>query len=150
VKPQTQLDGFIDKYTPEIAVTARALLDRLKVRVPGASILVYDNYNALAIGFAADDRAGTVVLSIALYPKWINLFFMRGIELDDPAGLLKGEGSRVRHIPKVTADLLADERVDRLIGQALAIAHPPIDPAATGKLIVKSISAKQRPRRPSA
>src|SRR3954453_23272975 len=119
---QRQLDGFIDKFTPAVAANARALMDRLEARIPGATILVYDNYNAIAIGFAADDRASSVVLSIALYPKWINLFFMRGIELDDPHGLLKGEGSKVRHIPKVTAETLDDERINTMIDQALAIA----------------------------
>ena len=48
-----QLDAFIDKYTPEVAALTRALLARMKARMPGAAILVYDNYNALAIGFAA-------------------------------------------------------------------------------------------------
>src|ERR1700755_3300437 len=130
--PERQLDGFIDKFTPEVAAIARALLTRLRKRVPGATVLVYDNYNALAIGFAANDRAGSVVLSIALYPKWINLFFLRGIELEDPFGLLKGGGSKVRHIPKVTAESLDDERIDALIQQALAIAEPPIDSRAAG------------------
>ena len=148
--PQTQLDGFIDKFTPGLAECGHALLERLKRRLPGATILVYDNYNALAIGFAAEDRAGTVVLSIALYPKWINLFFLRGVELEDPHGLLKGEGSKVRHIPKVTAGSLDDERIDALIEQALAIAQPPINPQASSRFVIKSISARQRPRRPKA
>ncbi len=144
---ERQLDGFIDKFSPEIAANARALLARLRVRVPGATILVYDNYNALAIGFSAGDRAGGVVLSIALYPRWINLFFMRGIELADPHNLLKGAGSRVRHVPAVSVASLDDPRADALIAEALAIASPPIDPAAPPRLVIKSISAKQRPRR---
>lgn len=146
---QRQLDGFLDKFPPEVAANGRELIDRLKQRVPGATILVYDNYNALAIGFAANDRAGSAVLSIALYPKWINLFFLRGVELDDPHGLLCGDGSRVRHIPRVDVGSLDDGRIDALIGQALAIATPPIDPLAEDGLVIKSISAKQRPRRPT-
>lgn len=140
------LDAFLDKYSAQIACDGRALLDRLQDRIPGASILVYDNYNALAIGFASSDRASTVVLSIALYPQWINLFFMRGVELGDPHGLLRGEGSRVRHIPRVTADSLDDPRIEALITDALAIADPPIDPSAQGSMIIKSISKRQRPR----
>jgi hypothetical protein len=148
VDEQTQLDGFIDRYSPEVAGTARALLARLRARIPGATVMVYDNYNALAIGFAAVDKVSTVVLSIALYPKWVNLFFLRGTDLDDPDGLLKGEGSRVRHIPRVAADVVEDERIEALIEQALARAGPPIDPQASGALIIKSVSARQRPRRP--
>lgn len=144
---QARLDGFIDKFSPEVAAEARALLAKLEARLPGASILVYDNYNALAIGFSAADRAGAVVLSIALYPRWINLFFMHGVALDDPHHLLRGEGSRVRHVPKVSAATLDDPRIDALIDAALAIAAPPMDPFAPGKLIVKSVAPRQRPRR---
>jgi hypothetical protein len=144
-----QLDSFIDKYTPEMAALTRVLLARLQARVPGATIMVYDNYNALAIGFAAADRVKDVVISIAIYPKWANLFFMQGRWLDDPHGLLKGNGSVVRHIPAVTEASLDDPRVDALIEEALDNAERPIDPAGAPVLIIKSVSEKQRPRRPS-
>jgi hypothetical protein len=146
---QAQLDSFIDKYTPDMAALTRALLARLKARLPGATILVYDNYNALAIGFAAADRVKDVILSIAIYPKWANLFFMQGRWLDDPHGLLKGEGSMVRHVPTVTEAMFDDPRVEALIEAALDQAQLPIDPSAEPLLVIKSISAKQRPRRPN-
>lgn len=145
-----QLDSFIDKYTPEMAALARALLARLRARVPGATIMVYDNYNYLAIGFAAADRVKDVVLSIAIYPKWANLFFMQGRWLNDPDGLLKGRGPAVRHIPRVTGESFDDPRVDALIEEALDNAERPIDPAGEPALIIKSISEKQRPRRPGS
>jgi hypothetical protein len=143
------LEGFLDKYSPEIAREGRLLLERLEARIPGATILVYDNYNALAIGFGASDRASDAILSIALYPSWINLFFLNGASLDDPNGLLKGEGARVRHIQRVTAEDLGDPRVEALIEQALANATPPIDCSAAGAMVIKSISKKQRSRRPA-
>jgi len=147
---QAQLDGFIDKYTPEMAALTRALLGRLKARLPGATILVYDNYNALAIGFAAGERVKDVVLSIAIYPKWANLFFMQGRWLDDPHGLLRGEGSVVRHVPAVTEAVFDDPRIDALIEAALDQAERPINPAGEARLTIKSVSATQRPRRPNA
>ena len=146
---QTQLDGFIDKFTPELAALTRALLVRMKARVPGATILVYDNYNALAIGFAAGERVKDVVLSLAVYPRWVSLFFMQGRWLDDPHGLLKGAGSMVRHVPAVTEAVLDDPRLDALIEAALDQAERPINPAGEARLIIKSVSAKQRPRRPN-
>ena len=37
---------------------------------------------------------GRSFLSIALYPRnVIKLFFLRGVDLEDPIGLLKGDGS---------------------------------------------------------
>ena len=145
---EAQLDGFIDKYTPEMAALTRALLARMKARLPGAAILVYDNYNALAIGFAAGERVKDVILSIAVYPKWANLFFMQGRWLDDPHNLLKGDGAMVRHVPALTEAMFDDPRIDALIEAALDQAARPIDPSGEQVLVIKSISARQRPRRP--
>ncbi len=145
--PQAQLEGFIDKFTPEVAAQARRALAMVKARLPGATMLVYDNYNALAIGFGANDRVGGIVCSIALYPRWVSLFLSNGPSLPDPAGLLEGEGGTVRHI-KLTGDRLDDPAVWELLRAAAASVALPIDPAGEERLIVKSISARQRPRRP--
>jgi hypothetical protein len=147
---QAQLDGFIDKYSPEMAALTRALFGRMKARLPGATILVYDNYNALAIGFAAGERVKDIVMSLAVYPRWVSLFFMNGPLLDDPHGLLKGSGTMVRHVPAITEASFDDPRIDALIEEALDKAQRPIDPAGAPVLIIKSVSAKQRPRRPNA
>ena len=145
---QAQLDGFIDKFTPEVAALARALLDRMKARIPGATMPVYDNYNALAIGFGATDRVKDVILSLAVMPRWVTLCFMWGVRLSDPHRLLKGEGSQIRNIRLFEPDALDDPRIDALIAQALDQADRPIDPSAPHRLVIKSVSEKQRPRRP--
>ena len=145
---QGQLDSFIDKFTPEVAALTRALLERMKARLPGAQILVYDNYNALAIGFGRNDRAGQAILSLAVMPKWVTLCFLWGAALSDPHQLLKGEGSRVRNVRLFTPDGLHDPRIEALIAEALATTDWPLDPAEPQRLIIKSISPKQRPRRP--
>jgi len=147
---QAQLDGFIDKFDPQVAALARALLARMRSRLPGATILVYDNYNALAIGFAPTDRASQAMLSLAVYPRWVNLFFLQGAGLPDPHGLLKGSGSRVRHVRCLDEAVLDDPRIEALIAEALARSEPPLDPSARQRLIIKSALAKQRPRRPGA
>jgi hypothetical protein len=145
---QQQLDGFIDKFTPEVAALTRALLDRMKRRIPGAQILVYDNYNALAIGFGPSDKAGQAILSLAVMPRWVTLCFLWGVRLSDPHRLLKGSGSRVRNVRLMTEEALDDPRIDTLIAEALEKADVPVDHAGEQRLIVKSISAKQRRRRP--
>lgn len=144
-----QLDTFIDKFTPEVAVLTRDLLAKMKARVPGAFIMVYDNYNALAIGFGPSDRAGQAVLSLAVMPRWVTLCFLYGVGLTDPHGLLNGAGNRVRHIRLHTAEAFDDPRIQELIAAALDRSEPPIDPSGEHQLIIKSISAKQRPRRPA-
>ncbi|HEX4737501.1 MAG TPA: hypothetical protein VH331_08065 [Allosphingosinicella sp.] len=145
---QAELDGFIDKFTPEVAALARTLLAKMKARIPGAQILVYDNYNALAIGFGPSDRAGQAILSLAVMPRWVTLCLLWGVRLSDPHKLLKGSGSRVRNVRLMTEDALDDPRIEALIAEALEKADVPIDPAGEQTLIIKSISAKQRRRRP--
>lgn len=143
-----ELDGFIDKFTPEVAALCRALLAKMKERVPGATILVYDNYNALAIGFGPSERTSEAVLSLAVYPSHVILYFMKGATFDDPHRLLEGTGRQGRHVRLTDAGKLDDPAVEHLVQQALASAQPPIDPHREQRLIIKSISANQRPRRP--
>jgi hypothetical protein len=72
-----QLAGFLTKFTPEIAALAEDILTRMRVRYPTALELVYDNYNALAIGFGPTERASESIFSIALFPRWSACFFCR-------------------------------------------------------------------------
>jgi hypothetical protein len=145
---ERELQAMIDKYTPEIAALARASLKKMRARLPGAMQLVYDNYNALAIGFCPSERTSEAIFSIALYPRWVTLFFLQGAGLPDPHNLLKGGGKVVRHIVLATAADLDKAAIRALMTIALNRAKAPIDPDAKGYLQIKSISAKQRPRRP--
>jgi hypothetical protein len=148
VDAQAQLDRFIDKFTPEVGALTRRLFEKTKARIPGATIMVYDNYNALAIGFGPSDKAGRAVLSLAVMPRWVTLCFLYGAGLPDPHNLLNGSGTRVRHIRLHTPEAFDDAPVQALVQAALDRSEPPIDPSREQKLIIKSISAKQRPRRP--
>lgn len=148
--PAKQLDGFIAKYTPDVAALARAAFARLRDLVPGATIMVYDNYNALAIGFGPTERASDAVLSLAVYPRWVSLFFLQGAILPDPGRLLAGSGKKARHRVLPDVEELDRPAVRSLIAAALERARVPIDPAGAGRLVIKSVSATQRPRRPAA
>ena len=144
---QRQLDGFIDKFAPDTAALTRCLFERMKARLPGAVIMVYDNYNALAIGFGATEKTSKAVLSLAVFPRHVTMCFLWGKGLPDPDNLLRGEGSRVRHHRLAGAETLDDPRIEALIAVAVERSEPPFDTSAEQKLIIKSISAKQRPRR---
>jgi hypothetical protein len=145
---EAQLDTLIDRYQPEIAALARACLRKMCARLPGATQLVYDNYNALAIGFGPSEKTSHAIFSIVLYPRWVTLFFLQGARLADPQKLLKGNGRVVRHIVLKSAADLDQTAIQSFIGAALKEAVEPIDAKLPGGLIIKSISAKQRPRLP--
>jgi hypothetical protein len=148
VSPEDQLDEFISKYAPEIAAQTRTVLAKMRASLPGAVELVYDNYNALVIGFSPSERTSDAVFSIAVYPRWINLFFLRGTRLPDPGRLLKGTGKSVRHVVLDGPKTLDTPAVRTLMGHALKKAPQPFDPRQSNRTVIKSIAARQRPRRP--
>ena len=148
--PRAQLDGFLSKFSPEVRRTARTTLAKMRRRLPGALELVYDNYNALAIGFGPSERTSEAIFSIALFPRWVSLFFLQsGARLPDPRKLLKGSGKRARHIVLTSAVDLDRPGVRKLMQEALTRAVRPIDRRERNRTIIKSVSVKQRPRRPS-
>ena len=147
--PETQLAAFIAKFTPEIATLAEVILDRMRNLYPTAVEIVYDNYNALAIGFGPSDRASEVIFSIALYPKWISLFFMQAKGLSDPLRLLQGNGSVARHVVLKSPNMLDDPALRALMADASAKAKLPFNAKGKHCLVIKSVSEKQRPRRPA-
>jgi hypothetical protein len=139
---------FLAKFEPHVAVAARSALARLRKRLPGATELVYDNYNALAIGFGPSDKASEAIFSIAVFPRWVSLFFLQGAKLPDPDGVLQGAGTKVRHIVLTEPSVLEQSSVKKLMAIAMSSAKKPIDARQRRRLIIKSISAKQCPRRP--
>ena len=148
--PARQLAACLRKFTPEVAAVARAVLRRMAARLPGATRLVYDNYNALVIGFGPSARASDAVFSIAVYPRWVSLFFLHGAELPDPDRRLQGRGSRVRHIVLHSAEDLDAPAVRALMADALRQSTPRVPASGRGPLLIKAIAARQRPRRPVA
>jgi hypothetical protein len=146
VTAKQQLDTFIANYSPEVAGVARKAFVWMRRKFPDADVLVYDNYNALAIGFGPNERASDAVFSIALFPRWVNLFFLQGAGLPDPHQLLKGNGKQARSIRLEKIELLDEPKVLALIDAEAA--RSGLEPGlGNGKIVIKSISAKQRPRR---
>jgi hypothetical protein len=145
--PAKQLAGFLAKFDAKVAALARGALSNLRSRLPGAYELVYDNYNALAIAFSPSETSSKAIFSIAVYPRWVSLFFAQGARLTDPKKLLEGSGNKMRHIVLASAADIKSPGIEALISQALKAAAKPIDHSRRRKLIIKAVANKQRPRR---
>ena len=147
LSPAKQLDGFIDKFAPEICKLIRMGRRELRKRMPTAFELVYDNYNALAIGFAATERTATVLISLAGFARGVNLYFYYGAHLPDPLKILLGSGTQGRFIRLEGLETFKKAGVEALIKASMKYAEPSLARSEKGVLIIKSISARQRPRR---
>ncbi len=132
-----QLTAIIDARPPEMAKLTKAVLAKVRERMPGSIEMVYDKKNSLVIGFCSAERASNVINSIAVYSKWINLYFFEGDTLPDPEGLLQGTGSMVRSIRVTDAAELDRPAVKALMAEARKCAEPPLDPKAKRKVLLK-------------
>jgi hypothetical protein len=145
---EQQLAEFIAKFTPEMGKFIRAARSKMRGFMPHALELVYDNYNFFVIGYGPTEKAGEAIFSLAAQAKGLSLCFLQGAKLPDPHKLLRGSGNVVRNIRLASADALDDPKVRQLMEIALNRAKSPIPVNGRHQLIIKSVSAKQRPRQP--
>jgi hypothetical protein len=148
--PAKQVASFIAKFDPKAAGLIRSCRTALRKRFPTAFELVYDNYNFLAIGFCCTDRASSCIVSLASNHKGVSLCFYYGATLSDPDKLLHGGGNQARFLHLESAKTLTNPKVEGLLRAAVAQSKWPLPSSYKGVTIVKSISAKQRPRQQPA
>lgn len=144
----TQVAGFIARFDPAIAKLARAARSVIRKRYPTAIELVYDNYNALALGYSTTEKTSDAIFSLAVYPRGVSLYFMHGRSLPDPHKLLQGNGNQGAFVRLGDLSVLDRVEIKNLLEAAVKHANTPLGVTGKGHTVVKSISAKQRPRRP--
>jgi hypothetical protein len=134
---QAELDAIIARRPPGMAKLTKAVLAKLRPRFPGAVEMVYDKKTSLVIGFSPDERPSNVINSVAVYGKWINLYFFEGHALPDPERLLQGSGSTVRSIRITSAEDLDRPAVKALMAAARKCADPPLRRGAKRRVIIR-------------
>lgn len=145
---EARLQGFIDKFEPKHQSLIRAARKALRKRLAAANELVYDNYNFFVIGYSPTERPSDSIVSLAAGASGVGLSFPYcGAKLPDPHKLLLGSGSKNRFIRLETAAVLARPEVEALIAAAIAQCKARLPATGKGKLTIRSVSAKQRPRR---
>jgi hypothetical protein len=144
---EQQLAGFIKKFDSNNAALIRSVRKVLRERLPTANELVYDNHNFFVIGYCSTERPSHCVLSIAAGANGVGLSFYHGATLPDPHKLLLGGGSQNRFIRIESAATLARPEVEELIAAAISQAERPLPGCGRGKLVIRSISKKQKSRR---
>jgi len=145
--PARRVRTFIAKFAAHDQRLIRTVRAALRRRLPTANELVYDNYNFFVIGYSPTLRPSDSVLSIAARANGLGVCFIHGAKLSDPKRLLMGAGNQTRFLRVGSAELLSDPDVEALIAQAVARAKAPFATRGRGTLVIRSVSAKQRPRR---
>jgi hypothetical protein len=147
---ENQLKGFVEKFDAGHRRLIRAVRGALRRRLPTAHELVYDNYNFFVIGYSPSERPSDAILSLTAGAIGVGLCFIQGASLPDPQKVLLGSGRQTRFIRLDSASDLKRPEVDALVSAAIAQAKTPLRTSGRGRLVIRSVSARQRPRRRSA
>ena len=144
---EQQLRIFVDKFDPMHRSLIRAVRRALRRRFPTAHELAYDNYNFFVIGYCSTERPSDCIVSIAAAANGVGLCFVHGASLPDPEKILLGSGKQTRFIRLESSAALNRPEVQTLLTAAAAQVRMPLPASGRGKLIIRSVSKKQRARR---
>src|SRR5437868_13407718 len=97
-RPPPSLTKFLKPFDPEIQELALELRALVLEEMAPCYENIYDAYSAVAIGYGTSDRLRDGIFHVAVYSKHVNLGFNEGATLDDPKGILQGNGNQIRHI----------------------------------------------------
>lgn len=136
-KPLPELSEFLQPFSKEVQKIALQLREFVLNIFPDSNELIYDNYNALAIGYSLSEKQKDMFCHIAVYSKYVNIGFDKGIFLNDPEKMLKGTGSRIRHIKVPDYNSFNAVYVKKILAQAHQIA---VDSLESGEQLIKAVS----------
>lgn len=144
---EKRLKGFVEKFDPRHQTLIRAVRTALRKKFPTANELVYDNYNFFVIGYGPTERPSDCFISLTAAANGVGLCFLHGASLSDPKKILIGSGKQTRFLRLNSPGVLKQPEVEALLSAAVAHGREALPKRGGGKLIIRSVSAKQRPRR---
>lgn len=145
----TDLVKFLKTFDKEIIDLVTWLREFAWNLCPKANELIYDNYNALSLGWSVTDKVGHNICSIAIYRANQNIHFgfYWGSELSDPNKILLGEGAQYRYILVTDKKKFPKAYITKLVNEAYSNSLSKVKDQKQiihGQTIVKSISEKKR------
>ena len=140
-----QFAALLSRFSPEIVALAKRCLPKLRRAFPGSTQIVYDYSNSVVVAFSMSERGYEAIVAIAIYPRWIRLYFDKS--LPDPKSLLEGSGGKVRHVTIKTASELDHGDIHALIEAAIKHSGVTFPHSRSTQMIIKSPSKKKKPKR---
>lgn len=150
VEQNKDLLKFLKPFSADIVDLVMWLRKFVWDQYPDTNELIYDNYNAVAVGWSPTDRVGHTFCSIAVGRSSNNVHFgfYWGSEIADPQKMLLGEGNQYRYILVTDRKKFPQAYIKRLTKEAYANSLGKVKDEKQlmqGQTIVKSVSNKKRP-----
>ena len=108
----------LSSFDLSVGELALALREMVLEEAPAAVERVVRVY-ALVFWYSLTGRMSDAFVQVVVYPKGVNLMFNRGAELEDPDGVLVGEGKIIRHIKVRRPEDLKNRHLRKFIRAAL-------------------------------
>ncbi len=121
----------------------------LRKRLPTAREVVYEYQDFFVISYSPNEHGYDGVFAIRADANGVRLYLNRGKGLPDPEKLLQGYGTQARWIRMEGASTFVRPAVVCLIEEAIARNRVPFAHTGRGPVIIRSVSAKKRQRRPA-
>ena len=144
-----ELTKFLKPFDKEVIAEVMWLREYAWDLCPQANELIYDNYNAVSLGWSLTDKVGHNICSVVIYRANQNVHFgfYWGNELSDPEHILLGEGKQYRYILVPDKKKFPKTYMKQLVNESYANSLSKIKDQKQiihGQTIIKSVSEKKR------
>ena len=116
--PSEDLIRLLSQFDLSVGELALALREMVLEEAPAAVERLVRVY-ALVFWYSLTGRMTDAFCQVVIYAKGVNLMFNRGAELEDPNGVLVGEGKIIRHIKVRRPEDLKNSYLRKFIRAAL-------------------------------
>ena len=147
LSPAAQFNAFLSRFPPETIALVKRCLPKLRSAVPCSHEIVYDYANSLVVTFGMSERGYEGIVSIAIHPDVVRLYFSK--DLPDAKGVLEGSGSKVRSVIIKAASDLDRAEIRALFKAAIkhaGAAFPRTGSPRSTTMIIKSASKSKKKR----
>ena len=110
--------AFLAGYPPHMAAICQRLRALVAQTAPDAHEVLVARHNHIA--YSPSAKPGWRIAYICPLREWVRLGLDYGGSLDDPAGLLVGEGKRMRHVKVRTLEQAEAPELARLLAAGWA------------------------------
>ena len=116
--PSEELIRMLSRYELSVGELALELREMVLKEAPAAVERLLQVY-ALVFWYSLSGKMSDAFCQVVTYPKGVNLMFNRGAELNDPEGVLVGDGKIIRHIKVRRPEDLKNPHLQKFIRAAL-------------------------------
>jgi uncharacterized protein DUF1801 len=142
-RPPAELLEFLRRYPTAVQSLTLGTRKLVHEELAPCHEYIYNMRSTLVLAYSATEKVmADGVCHVTAWARHVNIGFVRGIDLDDPAGLLQGSGKAIRHVVVHSLDDLGRREIRALLRQARLQAGIRRPRGATAHEVVTRVKTK--------